>query len=166
MRLLGDRPAVHVADAGRELFVQALGSALVSGGEFGRWADSAGVLAADLGHLGLFPYVLSGFADVAMRMSRSQVRLAMLATIDDRDDVIGLPSLACLDRQLAQVADAAVSVEDAQSHPGRDVDAVVLAEPSLVDVFVDLALPAQSAAHWDELIWWISNNGVDRADGW
>ncbi len=87
------------------------------------------MLAADLGDLGLFLHVAGRFTDVAMTVSRSEVRFAMLSAVDQGDDVIRLPGLARLDHQFAQVADAVVAVEDALAHTRRYVHPVVLADP-------------------------------------
>jgi len=87
------------------------------------------MLAAHLGDLGLFLHVEDGLADMAMGMGRGEVRLAMLTAVDQGDDVIRLPGFAGLDRQLANVADAVVSVEYALAHSRRDIHAVVLTDP-------------------------------------
>src|SRR5690606_7357472 len=72
-------------------------------------ADVLPALGRDPGLLG---HVLLCLCQMAVSMCRSEIAFAVLASIDQSDDVISLPRLPSLDRQLADVALALRAVVD------------------------------------------------------
>ena len=92
-------------------------------------ADGAGVLLARALDLGLAGFFAVRLRQVAMSMCRGEVAFAVLAAFNQGFDVIRVPRLACLNRQFADMADAAEPVIDAQAHAGRNRRIVVATDP-------------------------------------